>query len=256
MHAGRRQGEGSSIFRKLGGGDELAPNLGQGCQPKKRKRSVAGEGGSIQGSDSGTEGSDGELARGVFAIGGANSDSDSEGDLAELSRALDLDRSGRLRNVRGMQYGGGSLRNFLSAEAAVQLKSDCLKLDRRCGRSGGALTFWMPAGATPRFGLERAAKAIFDYHTAGAEFPSAHSGAEWWVQVRTAGQHPTEVSSKHSSDDAAADGEGEGEGEGEGGEPSEPPSTSIGFHWDMDLDLMASHGAPPRSDHTASQSNT
>jgi hypothetical protein len=140
------------------------------------------------------------------------SDVDSESDQEELTRALNTDRSGRLAGVRGLCYESRSFRDFLSPEAAAAVKADCLVLD---GRAAGLdATFWLPAAAKPRFGLEALARAVFEYHTAGAVYPKERSGAEWWVQVRSA---------------SAAEG-------------SAGASNHIGFHWDMDLDVMRSHG--------------
>ena len=64
------------------------------------------------------------------------SDVDTEDDLEELSRALDLDKHGRLRGVRGLRYESASFSNFLSATAAATLKADCLVLDRREAQRG------------------------------------------------------------------------------------------------------------------------
>ena len=80
----------------------------------------------------------------------------------------------------------------------------------------------MPADATPRFALERAAKEIFDFHTKGCHFPLARSGAEWWMQIRTLGG--ATVSTRR--EDIGTQKEG----------------ASIGFHWDMDLEVMREHG--------------
>ena len=63
-------------------------------------------------------------------------DVDTEDDLEELSRALDLDKHGRLRGVRGLRYESASFSNFLSATAAATLKADCLVLDRRESQRG------------------------------------------------------------------------------------------------------------------------
>ena len=60
-------------------------------------------------------------------------------------------------------------------------------LTARSNQLCSAQTYWMPADATPRFALERAAKEIFDFHTKGCHFPLARSGAEWWMQIRTLG---------------------------------------------------------------------
>ncbi|KAL3892878.1 MAG: hypothetical protein SGPRY_014695, partial [Prymnesium sp.] len=139
--------------------------------------------------------------------GSSLSDIDSESDLAELSRALALDRSGRLSGVRGMSYAPLSLLRFLPPLASSQIREQCLRLETR---GAGSSTFWMPAEAQPRCGLERLAKAIFTRHTRGVSFPPQRSGAEWWVQVRPAGGAVT--------------------------------GRSIPFHWDMDLDVMCSHG--------------
>ena len=60
----------------------------------------------------------------------AESDVDTEDDLEELSRALDLDKRGRLRGVSGLNYKSASFSQFVSATAAATLKADCLVLDR------------------------------------------------------------------------------------------------------------------------------
>ena len=85
-------------------------------------------------------------------------------------------------------------------------------------------TYWMPAGAEPRFGLERAAMETFEFHTRGCQFPLARSGAEWWVQIRRLAA-PAPAGPTRREDV---------------GTPREGPS--IGFHWDMDLEVMRDHG--------------
>jgi hypothetical protein len=82
----------------------------------------------------------------------------------------------------------------------------------------------MPADAKPRFGLERAAKEIFDFHTRSCQFPLARSGAEWWVQIRKLGA--TAPAGPTRREDVGTQREG----------------PSIGFHWDMDLEVMRDHG--------------
>lgn len=62
-------------------------------------------------------------------------------------------------------------------------------------------SFWLAAEQVPRCTLERAARAIFAFHTKDAVYDAARSGAEWWVQFRS-----------KASDDGEA----------------------IGFHWDKD----------------------
>ena len=151
------------------------------------------------------------------ARSGSEDGSDGGSDIEELARALALDRSGRLAGVRGLCYDSVSYRNFLSGtEAVAAVHADCLLLDSRSKTLDD--THWLPADAEPRFGLERLAKAVFEKHTAGASYPAAKSGAEWWVQVR---RHGADASTSAAA--ALA-------------------STSIGFHWDMDLDVMRAHG--------------
>jgi hypothetical protein len=116
---------------------------------------------------------------------GCDSSDDDDGALEELARALALDRSGRLAGVRGLDYSAVSYRRFLGGpETVAQVKADCLLVDSRAKQLDD--TFWLPHDAVPRFGLERLAKAVFDHHTSagGVSYPSAKSGAEWWVQVR------------------------------------------------------------------------
>ena len=43
-------------------------------------------------------------------------------------------------------------------------------------------TLWLPADASPRTSMERAAAAVFALHTAGRTFVASRSGAEYWVQ--------------------------------------------------------------------------
>ena len=64
-------------------------------------------------------------------------------------------------------------------------------------------SFWLAAGAKPRFALERMARTIFDLHTAGLSTPydAKTSGAEWWVHFRG---------------------------------PQVEDGEAIGFHWDRD----------------------
>lgn len=82
----------------------------------------------------------------------------------------------------------------------------------------------MPADAVPGCGLEHVAKAIFEFHTKGCAYPVARSGAEWWVQVRAIGDAVTEPTV--ARDDVGTKREG----------------PSIGFHWDMDLEVMRDLG--------------
>ena len=48
-------------------------------------------------------------------------------------------------------------------------------------------TYFLPAAAAPRCGVERLARAVFDLHTAalapGEDYDPASSGAEWWTLV-------------------------------------------------------------------------
>jgi hypothetical protein len=157
--------------------------------------------------------------------GASASDVDTEDDLDELSRALDLDKHGRLRGVSGLTYESISFSHFLSPAAAATLRADCLVLDRlETQRGEGSNTYWMPADATPRCGFERAAKEILDYHTRGCRFPLERSGAEWWTQIRKVGAAAPEGPTRR--EDVGTQREG----------------PSIGFHWDMDLEVMRDHG--------------
>lgn len=169
---------------------------------------------------------------------GCDSSDDDDGALEELARALALDRSGRLAGVRGLDYSAVSYRRFLGgAETVAQVKADCLLVDSRAKQLDD--TFWLPHDAVPRFGLERLAKAVFDHHTSagGVSYPSAKSGAEWWVQVRRGTVGGT----------GAAGGQGGGAGGGQGaassattgGDAGAGAQTAIGFHWDMDLEVSA-----------------
>ena len=75
--------------------------------------------------------------------------------MEELARALAVDRFGRLAGVRGLCYASTSYRDFCSAEVVAQIKCDCLLLDSHSATSDA--TFWLPADAVPRSGLEYAA---------------------------------------------------------------------------------------------------
>ena len=125
----------------------------------------------------------------------------------------------------------------LSSERAKQVKADCIALEERraAGNDPAArpATFWMPADGTARFGLERLALEVFAFHTKGVAFDRARSGAEGWVQVRGATAEPP--ASPRQSDGAVSG------GAVSGGAVSGSAS-SIGFHWDMDLGVMESHG--------------
>ena len=65
------------------------------------------------------------------------------------------------------------------------LEDDCL----RC--FDGETSFWLPATAIrdhpPLCALEALAGEIFAYHAKGCDYDPRRSGAEWWVQVRKAG---------------------------------------------------------------------
>lgn len=82
----------------------------------------------------------------------------------------------------------------------------------------------MPANAEPRFGLEQAAKDVFEFHTKGCRFPQARSGAEWWIQIRALGAAAPTGPTRREDVGTAREG------------------PSIGFHWDMDLGVMRDHG--------------
>jgi hypothetical protein len=132
---------------------------------------------------------------------------------------FELDRNSRLAGVRGLCYSSRSFLNFIPDDAtALALRQDALHLDSR--KADLSPTFWMPANAAPRFGMERLAKAVFDFHTASATYPASCSGAEWWVQVRDA------VGATDESAEAAGCTEG----------------PTIGFHWDKDEIVHRTHG--------------
>ena len=59
------------------------------------------------------------------------------------------------------------------------LRSECQRAAWPLAQS----SFWLPADATPEGPLETLASRIFEFHTAGADFDRASSGAEWWANV-------------------------------------------------------------------------
>ena len=62
-------------------------------------------------------------------MGDADSEVDTDDDLNELARALDLDRHGRLAGVRGMRYACASWAGFLDAPTAAQVSVDRVLLN-------------------------------------------------------------------------------------------------------------------------------
>lgn len=93
-----------------------------------------------------------------------------------------------------------------SASGAGPLLRDVLAAD--CRKVFCSESFWIGASDQPRCTLERLAKRVWEFHTAGVRGYTERSGAEWWVQVRLPG--------------AAA--------------------KTIGFHWDKDEDLVDEAG--------------
>lgn len=130
---------------------------------------------------------------------------------------LRMDPQGRISGTTdcGLDYAFGAWPSALSPghvpngkaisqEMLTELHKDCRHVYT------GSVTFWLPHGMKPRFALEQLVQDIFAFHTAGVDLTKHKSGAEWWVQMR-----------EHGSASA---------------------STSIGFHWDKDEELVDEAG--------------
>jgi hypothetical protein len=138
------------------------------------------------------------------------SDAPEEKDWAEEEELLiELDpETGRLEGVgRGLDYGPRVARLFPEAYDYATLLEDAKIVD-----GSEEASFWLACDAEPRSELERLALAIFRAHVpAGEPHDRSRSGAEWWIQRRTA-----------EGRDAAA---------------AELAGASIPFHWDADETL-------------------
>lgn len=119
------------------------------------------------------------------------SESSSSGEELQLS----LDPDGRPMGVGGedLNFQFRSFTNLLptldeqgwdglihDCEAAFTARS-VSKKNKESGYSSGD-TYFLAATDAPRNALERLARAVFDFHSAGADFDPACSGAEWWTQ--------------------------------------------------------------------------
>lgn len=145
--------------------------------------------------------------------GDNDSDDDEEdGEESEEEEELDIDECGRVTVGGHVDY---TTRCFdgavvYPATDAKALCADCVSVfTARATGEGEALsvgsTFWTPAVAKPTTALERLAQEIFEFHTQGAEFDAARSGAEWWTQTIA-------------------------------------PADDIGLHWDRDYDMEVDQG--------------
>ena len=76
----------------------------------QERLATAGAGAELLGGPAATAADDSEI-----------SEIDTEADLEELSRALDLDRNGRIGRVKGLRYETSSWHGFLSSERAEQV---------------------------------------------------------------------------------------------------------------------------------------
>jgi hypothetical protein len=117
-------------------------------------------------------------------------DGEGEGDAVELE--LTLDDFGRVAGVQGkpLNYKPRSFPGAIHFDSAQRTKvlDDCTATFTARSTEGDeeyseGETFFIPADKRPCCSLERLALSIFEFHTAGAEFDLAKSGAEWWTQV-------------------------------------------------------------------------
>lgn len=84
-------------------------------------------------------------------------------------------------------------------EVFDQLRRSCRLVHPLDGSS------WLPCGAEPRCLAERVAAEIFAYHTRGAVFDPARSGAEWWAQVRQGGHREERIQFHWDTDECAVE---------------------------------------------------
>lgn len=123
---------------------------------------------------------------------------------------IELDpETGRLDGVgRGLDYGPRVARLFPRAYDYATLLEDARIVD-----GSEEASFWLACDTEPRSELERLALAVFRAHVpAGEPHDRSRSGAEWWIQRRTA----------EGGRDAA---------------DAELAGASIPFHWDADETL-------------------
>ena len=131
-------------------------------------------------------------------------DGDEDEDDDDEADELNLDEDGRVPagilpdNPKPpvLNYEFRSFPNFLKLVDGDSILPQILKdaktvFTARSGRAGemysAGETYFLPAAMTPRCGLERLARAVFDLHTrglvAGEDYDANISGAEWWTLV-------------------------------------------------------------------------
>ena len=133
------------------------------------------------------------------------------------------------RRVAGFEtaldYSFRSAQLRISKSEAASLRRDCAKVFALDSSN------WLGATAEPACSLERVARAIFERHTAGVDFDPRTSGAEWWAQVRDAGQKYEGLAFHWDVDENLADAHARG-----GGVNVHPHLSTVTY--------LSDHGAP------------
>ena len=144
-------------------------------------------------------------------------DGGEEGDESE-SDELQLDEDGRVPggilpdNPKPplLNYNFRTFQDFLKFDDGDPTLAEILKdaktvFTARNGRAGerysAGETYFLPAAMTPRCGLERLARAVFDLHTselkADEDYDVNLSGAEWWTLVLDGAGNSLQIGRAH-----------------------------------------------------------